>query len=34
LHQEQVGVPDRCPYSIAQVLEPDYFLRIAEKSGH
>jgi len=25
LHHERVSVPERCPYLIAQVLDPDYF---------
>lgn len=25
LHREQVSVPEICPYSIEQVLDPDYF---------
>ncbi|MFE8032929.1 DUF29 domain-containing protein [Thiohalocapsa marina] len=25
LHQEKVSIPERCPYSIQQVLDPEYF---------
>jgi hypothetical protein len=33
LHREQVRVPDICPYTIEQVLDPDYFPGIGRGPG-